>query len=426
MKKHRSVVWFFLVFGIATASCGSRPKTGDGSGAKEVSRSQLKAELNPHWAWIDAEMRGLSRPLDWASEDTSEGLNYPRVLQLLSREERIAREPGENLFYVLSDGRDRSEIQRVEYEIVRQDINARSAALTGRRDAIYQESDRRFLIPVLSELGSRPLLQELDLYVIRLRIHFSEHVQELRVTFKLSGPLPDLNRKEVGAVNGGEGTFGIRGLAESGLAWAYAETWENPSSRRMRLRFTLKSDLRWRSLLERTDFTVHVWSPPTGRKWIESSEVTVRPGVLRVRSNQFGDYLVPLEGKSEVDLAIAPGEEITIAWGVIPHPHSGRCALPQREVHTVSWSEERFRPGGRGEGPIETSVTRSGSAVRETHLLGWNLERPYHGTYRLRALEAQDPRDEVQIENILPPQPQFYGLHSGSAFSSFPCQGLIE
>jgi hypothetical protein len=42
--------------------------------------------------------------VDWSAEPTPEGISYPRVFQLLSTEERIARPKGENLFYVLKDG----------------------------------------------------------------------------------------------------------------------------------------------------------------------------------------------------------------------------------------------------------------------------------------------------------------------------------
>jgi hypothetical protein len=425
MKKRWVVAWISVFLLSVFTGCGSKSSSRDGSTAKEVSRSQLKADLKPHWVWLDSEMQGRARPLSWDSENTPEGLHYPRTLQLLAFDERDERHKGDNLFYVLSDGKDRSEISRVEYEIARVDLSGRATVLTGRREAIYQESDRRFLVSVLSELGSRERIDDLDLYVIRLRAHYPDQVQELRVSFRISGPLPALNLQSSGAVESGSGKEGVLDLAGGGHAWAYSETWENPSSRKMGLRFTLKAQIRWKSLLERTDFTAHLWSPPTGKKWIEVSETRVVPYAIRVSSNQVGEYVIHVSGKSDVVFMIAPKEELELTWAVAPGPHFGRCTLPPREVHQVTWYEERVRSGGRGD-PFEYTATLNTSMVRETQLLGWNLERPYTNSFRMSALEAVDPRDEARIENILPTQSQFYGMHADSAFSSFSCQGLIE
>jgi hypothetical protein len=426
MRTTRLLAVSLIFFGILGSSCGSRPHPQDGSGAKEISRKQMIEDLSPHWAWMDPEMRRLSHPVDWSAEPTPEGISYPRVFQLLSTEERIARPKGENLFYVLKDGRDSTQVTRVEYEMTRRDLFGRSTALTGRREAIYQESDRRYLIPILSELGSRDQLTEVDLYCVRIRVHYLEGVQEIRVEFRVSGPLPDLIRKQIRALDDGQGEQGIAQL-RSAAAEIVSEQWQNPSSRRMRLKFVFSPNLRLSALLERTDFSTDVWAPPTQRSWIEMSQLSVVLNFLRVQSSLYGERVISLEGLSEIVLPVAPKEELVLTWGVTPHSVSDRCELPAREVHSVTWNETRYRNGGRGGGgPLEVTITKSGSAIRETRILGWNVIRPYVASFRMRFLEAASSKDEFQIGNQDSESAGVLGLYPGTVFSPFACQGLIE
>lgn len=423
MKRHWGIALVFAGLGGILLGCGSRSKTQDGSGAEEITRSQLLEDLTPHWAWLDSQMRGLSRPLDWVPEITPQGLNYPRVLQLRSREPGVTRYEGEDLFFVVRDGRADSQVTRVEYEIVRQDYRGRTAHLTGRRDAVYQQGDHRFLIAVLSALGSMDQLSDLDLYVMCVRVHFQGQVRDLRIEFRVSGPLPELLRKNVHALDQGQGEQAVRALSK-GEAWVFSETWSNPSSRRMRLNFSLGRPLRWWSMLGRKDFAPSPSSPPRSTYRVEVSETWVRPHSVRVTSSEGGERIVSALGQTEVVVPILPGEELTLVWSVVALPQVEQCTVPSKETHRVDWHETETRPGGLGEGPMETSVRRSGHAVRETQIVGWAVEPPYSTSFRMPVWEDPIRPEKVMVENVMLPGPVSFGMQG--SFSAFPCHGVFE